>query len=368
LDQAIDALSAARKIDANSADVEYLQARVYRRRGELNRMKEHLIQAHRLGFDTDLLQKEQWLAAAQSGQMSLAEPHLDELLLDPRMDGADVCEAFVNGYLRNYNPSKALPLLEAWGKDYPDDERPHFVLGSYYQELGDYPKSETHYLKALERSPESLEIRSALASSLILQQKFKEAEQRLRQNLEQAPDHIQSRLDWADFLWQKGNSQQSFEVYQELEQRILDHESVRWGIARWLVQEKQYEEALKSLEPLIEQSPYEEEYRRALARSYQGMGRVEDAKQQFEWVAESTEQRLRIKPLKKKLRETPQNPDLRYELGRIYLHYEAPELGVQLLIGALDLDPDHTEARQELYQYFRDRGMMNMAEQFRSTD
>jgi len=41
---------------------------------------------------------------------------------------------------------------------------------------------------------------------------------------------------------------------------------------------------------------------------------------------------------------------------------------VQLLIGALDLDPDHTEARQELYQYFRDRGMMNMAEQFRSTD
>ena len=364
-EHALELLSSAQQLDPDNGEVEYLKARAYRKLGQLDLTREHLQQAHALRFDLELLEREQWLAAAQAGQMSIAEPHLRELFLDPRDDGAEICEAFVNGYLRNHHPDKALPLVEAWKQDFPEDDRPHHVLGSYYNQRGDYPLAEKHYREALNLAPDSSEIRSSLAANLIKQQKFEEAEVYLKQNLKDNANSIEHRLEWADFLWQQGKTAEAVQEYRSLEKTVPELEEVRWGIARWLAQENQYEESLHYLAPLVEESPYNGEYRRVWARALQSVGRVEEAKQQYEWIAESTEELLRIKPLKKQLTETPNDTKLLFEMGRIYLHYESPELGLQILMGVLDLEPDHEPARTELYDYFRQRDMPEMAERFK---
>jgi len=361
---ALLSLEAARQLDPENGELEYLSARADRKLGELDRVRLHLQRAHSLGFDTKLLETEQWLAAAQAGQMSMAEPHLQDLLIDQRVDGAEICEAFVNGYFRNYTPTKALPLLEGWKQDYPQDERPYHLLGSYKNAVGDFAEAEKDFREALRRAPDSTEIRSSLADCLMRQHKFADAEVLLKQNLDSGIDSLDIRLQWAECLWEQGKVKQAGDEFQALQKIDAGDERVQWGLARLADYENNYEQALKYVEPLVEKSPFNVEYRRLLARELQAVGRQAEATGHFQWISEATEQLLRMKTLKKRLRTEPDDPELRYQLGHIYLNYESPEEGVQLLLSVVDLDPDHEQARAELFDYYESRGLHELAERF----
>jgi tetratricopeptide (TPR) repeat protein len=363
-EQALAVLGAARDVDPKSGEVEYLSAKAWRRLGRLDEVSSALERAAALGFDPGLLRREQWLAAAQAGQMSIAEPHLADLLTDPRDEGAEICEAYVNGYFRIGSPLRAIPLIEAWKKEFPEDERPWLCRGSFHETSDAWEEAEEQYREALQRAPGNSTARLSLAKVLVRQHKFRDAEPLYQQELAEGGQSPATLAGWADCLWEMGRVDEAREVYQQLLDIDPANPAARWGIARWQSVNREYEEASGVLQALVDEFPHQQEYRHALARSLQATGKSDEAGAHFRWLAEADAQLSRVRSIEDRLSKDPHDTALRYELGRIRLHYSSPEEGVRMLLSVLDISPEHVEARQALSEYYRQQGDERLARRF----
>jgi predicted Zn-dependent protease len=64
----------------------------------------------------------------------------------------------------------------------------------------------------------------------------------------------------------------------------------------------------------------------------------------------------------KEMTRTPNDPNLHYELGTLYLRYGKPDIGVRWLYSALKLAPAHQASHQALYDHFKRAGDGERAE------
>lgn len=363
-ERALSYLHAAHQIAPQNGEVDYLSAKAWRRLGQLNKAGEALKSAFKMGFDPNLLRREQWLAAAQAGQMSVAEPHLSELLMDSRDEGADICEAFVNGYFRINNPQRALPILDAWKKEFPKDERPWICLASFQETSDNWQQAEVFYREALQRAPDDLKTKLSLATVLIKQHKFRDAKSILTQCLEEAGDSPDVLEVWGNCQWEMGQTDAAAKTFGRLSKIDPNREFARWGLARQALFNRDYKKALSYLQPLVEEFPYKTEYRHALSQALQATGETELAREQFQWIASADEALARATTIEGQLQTDPNNVELRYELGLIRLRFSRPQIGVQLLLSVLDIAPNHAGVRAALYDYYRQRGNDELAERF----
>ena len=365
-EQALAVLNEARELDPQNGEVHYMLAKSWRRLGRLDKVSTSLERASELGFDVNLLRREQWLAAAQAGQMSIAEPHLSELLIDPQDDGAAICEAFVNGYFRIGNPIKAKEIIDAWKKDFPDDERPWICYASFHETSQDWEAAEQNYREAIKRAPSDSLTMLSLAKVLVKQHKFREATEFFEQCLKDLPNSSEVLEAWSDCLWEMGRTDEAASVFQDVLKRSPESQFARWGYARWLSLNQKYEEALAYLEALVEEFPYEREYRHAFSRALQATEQVERASEQFRWLADAEVQLAKESTLEQEISDDPSNAEARYQLGMIRLRYSSPEEGVRMLLSVLDIEPDHDETRKTLSEYYRKQGNEQMAEKIDS--
>jgi tetratricopeptide (TPR) repeat protein len=116
-----------------AAETELLRARAYRHLGRWPDVEAALKRADEQQAPRRLLEREQTLALAQSGQLRRAEPQLARLLSDDRDDPTDVCEAFVIGYMRSQRQANALHLIDGWLADAPQDFRPYLYRARIYR-------------------------------------------------------------------------------------------------------------------------------------------------------------------------------------------------------------------------------------------
>lgn len=140
------------RIGGSTAQTEFLRARACRRLGRWDDVTKHLKKASDLGGDPALLQREDWLMKAQSGQMMFAHRHRAQLLLDPRGDTEEICEAYVLGYISIQHFDEATRLIESWSADYPDNAEPHYLKGLMLAEENKLNLAEASFRKALELS------------------------------------------------------------------------------------------------------------------------------------------------------------------------------------------------------------------------
>ena len=138
----------------NKAQINFLTARLERRRGDYDKMNQFLEEAQAAGFDPVMIQRERILAAAQTANLELAESRLPDLLNDPRGDEREICEAYIIGYLQFQQHDAALQLADAWQNDFPEDARPHFLEGVIQKSLFNHKLAEEAYRRALEIDPE----------------------------------------------------------------------------------------------------------------------------------------------------------------------------------------------------------------------
>jgi tetratricopeptide (TPR) repeat protein len=67
----------------------------------------------------------------------------------------------------------------------------------------------------------------------------------------------------------------------------------------------------------------------------------------------------------KEMTTTPNDPNLHYQMGIIYLRYGKSDVGLRWLYSALRLDPTHQPSHQALYDHFKRSGDSEKAEQHR---
>jgi Flp pilus assembly protein TadD len=336
------------RIDGES---EFLRARLNRKRGNWSEVRDSLLQARKLKYPVDLLEREQWLTQAQSGQLRQVEARLPQLLTDPRDDGAEICEAFVNGYFLNHRMSEVVRLLDAWVADFPKDPEPLLIRGKIRIEQQFLKEAEADLQAASTLAPSSVAITLELANLLILERQVDSALEHFHKLVIAHPTEMRSRIGEAKCL----RLLNRFPEARSAVQKVLELDpSNREGLVELgLVQLEleDYQDARATLQQALVINPRSLVVRQALARACRATGDMVHAREHAEYVAEAQAALAKADQLASRVGQRPHDADICYEIGRIYLRYAVPERGVQWLRSALDCDPNHQAAKQALTEF-----------------
>jgi Flp pilus assembly protein TadD len=336
------------RIDGES---EFLRARLNRKRGNWSEVRDSLLQARKLKYPVDLLEREQWLTQAQSGQLRQVEARLPQLLTDPRDDGAEICEAFVNGYFLNHRMSEVVRLLDAWVADFPKDPEPLLIRGKIRIEQQFLKQAEADLQAASTLAPSSVAITLELANLLILERQVDSALEHFHKLVIAHPAELRSRIGEAKCL----RLLNRFPEARSAVQKVLELDpSNREGLVELglvQVELEDYQDATATLQQALVINPRSLVVRQALARACRATGDMVHAREHAEYVAEAQAALAKADQLASRVGQRPHDAGIRYEIGHIYLRYAVPERGVQWLRSALDCDPNHQAAKQALTEF-----------------
>ena len=364
-EQALRHLRSAQRWDPRNAEVQFLLARAQRRLGRFDLVRKHIQRAWTLGYPVESLQREQWLALAQSGQLSEAEPHLAALLRDPRGDGPAICEAFVDGYFATYRFDQAFLLLDAWQKDYPYDPQPYVFRGLFLEHVGQWAKAVEPYRKALKLDPQRSDVRLRLARTLMQLQEYDEAAEHFARCLKEDPDDPDVLAGWGRCLVRQGKSAEARRAFQRALEIDPEHFDARLALGQLALADGRNQTALKRLTEACRERPHDTEARYALAKVLQAEGQTEAAKSHFQFVADARAALARAQSLMERIRTKPDDFEARYQIGITLLKYDDPAHGVAWLKSVLELRPDHRPTHEALADHFAENGLHKLAERHR---
>ena len=341
-------LTWSQRISTTDARAEFLQARLARHRQDYEAVGLHLERALRLDYSHDLLEREQWLVLAQMGQFRDAEPHLAALLKDPRDDGAEICEAYVNGYLSTYQPGKALLLLGGWEKDFPDDPLPHVIRGGMNAAGQQWNEAEAAFRSALALAPDHAEAAVGMADVLVAKNQFAQALEFYRKGETDALQKLPARLGAARCLEAEGRIDAARQILSDLAGEHPADSKVLFALARLELEARDDKRARELLERALPGDPHNSSIQSALASVLRRAGETEAADAHAREAQETAAAKVRAERLLLKINANPDDVDLRYELGRLQLERGSEREGVLWLRSVLELQPDHKDARQAL--------------------
>lgn len=359
-------LESASETDPESAEVQFLLARAYRRLGRMDDARAHLRAARSLGTDLDRVRREQWLAMAQAGQLREAEPHLAEMLEDPGDDGREICEAFVNGYFINFRFGAALRLLDAWEGDFPADWRPHEFRGEYLKQQSDLPGAEQAFQQAVDLAPNRAGLRLKLADVLVGLHRYEDAAEQYRHCLDERPDDVEVLSGWGTCLMGMGRDDEARRAFKRVLASNPDHRAARLAMGRLERDAGRPERAMEWLESAVKDDSHDLEARYVLGTVLQMQGETEEAAGHFKFVSEAREALSRVHNLTDRASKRPDDAELKYEIGSLLLKYGDASEGAAWLRSVLELDPDHQPTHRVLATHYSETGSAELASKHRS--
>ncbi len=354
-ERALEQLQAAIRLDQRSPETYFLLARTHRRLKNTDLVLGFLHAATARGGDPEQSRREMRLLLAQVGNMHLAEPHLSDLLTDPRGDGPDIFEAYVLGYVANMRFDGAGPLLRAWQSQYPDDPEAYFINGYVDQSLGRLEDAAAVYRKALELLPGRTVARCELAKVLTQLRQWDEAEAEFQRCVDEAPHDTRILADQATFYLTKGDLARARALLQEVLAMAPDDFFALQLLGRLDVMESRFEEAAGCLLKAARQHPNDKDTRLALGTALQRLGRTAEAKPHLDYAAEANRATAEIVRKSRDAARRPEDVELRFEIGSLMLKYGEPAEATAWLHSVLQLKPDHEGANRALASYYEER-------------
>lgn len=352
LDKASSTLDQFERWYGVDGESSFLRARLCRKRGDWNGVHDALLQAKERQYPVRLLEREQWLVQAQSGQLRPAEPHLPQLLVDPQNDGGEICEAFVNGYFLNHRLTDALRLLDAWIADYPKDAEPRIIRGKIRIDQQYLKEAEADLRAAWSIDPKSSSAALELADLLVLERQIEEALQ----------------------IYQKMTGSKGVQLRAQLgeakSQRLLNHPEIARSIAERILNGEpenrdallelaladldldHISEAVATLKRALDLNPRSIIVRQGLAKALRAAGELDQARDHARYVEKARSALANAEQLATHVTAHPDDIEARYEIGITYLQYAVPERGIQWLKSVLNYDPNHKGANQALSDYY----------------
>lgn len=349
----------------NSAERELIAARIARRNGDFDLMMGRLETARRLGALTLSLQIEEAMAAAQSGAVDLVEPQLYRWLENGQGEADEISDAYCNGLAANSRFDRMKEVLEAWQKDYPNDPRPDYRRGRMYEFLQQWDEATKFYLLSLAKNQNFFPARYRLGRIYLLEKKLEEAVSQFERCLEMSQPEVaktslaicyrglgqpdQAKGILRDVLGGKLNkierSYRSVEeqmVYFEAAANLGDLEAEAGNLAeaeRWLLQALKYNDR-----------DLQSRYSWALVLRQQGQ--TEKAESELSRVTASRKALEQVIPLRGRIEQAPNDPELRLQLGELLLEHESPRNGLFWIKSVFAIDPRYRPAHQALAKYY----------------
>jgi tetratricopeptide (TPR) repeat protein len=362
-------LDRAWQVDPERAPTAFLQARLARKRARLDDLSKWLDRARAGGYSPRSIETELLIAAAQTGDLRHIESQLGKQLALAPEEQPEICEAWVNGCLRNYRLNEAQRILSLWMKDWPADPTPHVLLGRVYEHLSDLPHAAKEFEAALKLWPGHPPAAYNLARVQIAQQKPEAALESYRlcsaKLFEKQPAlvgmaqclRLLGRLDEARRILDSAGSSGNEDFVEDAYRLVGD--PAEGGRAYYAAERGQveleagnYMEAVPWLEKAVAASPTDWKLRYSLGFALQRTGRREDADRELHRVEQTKAAMSKVDREFDALHDNPQNVGARFEIGRLFLEILSEDQGLVWLNSVLAIDPDHLPTHRLLAEYF----------------
>jgi len=154
LGQAQTWLDRSRLLNDGNPETFLLLARVDRKLQRLDDFQVHLRQAVQAKMDRRVIEREQVLMQAAMGRASAHLNELAEYMIRQDGDEAEVCSAFVNGFVIEQQFDRAFTLIDLWKSGFPEDPRPFCANGRIQSFLGKAELAAAEYRRGLELCPD----------------------------------------------------------------------------------------------------------------------------------------------------------------------------------------------------------------------
>ncbi|MCB9925943.1 MAG: tetratricopeptide repeat protein [Planctomycetaceae bacterium] len=346
-DEALGQLAAFDESYGSTSESLFLRARALRHSGAYDQVDVALNKAEHLGCDENRIERERLFLQVELGQTSPDDRMLQRLAMDPGGDAQEVFEALVKGYFLNDELGRATMVLDAWHKSFPNDPQPFFYGGTIAEHNKQLEDSVRWHRQAVALAPKNPDFRRRLA----------EVQLSLR-NYRQACLHFEVALSLredVESLWGLGlclKYQGKLELARESFVRGLkvapNNTLCLVALGEMGIEAGNGEEALRWLESAskVNLNDYDMQYDTARALLFSGQGDL--AKAHFQRAAALRRELTRIEQLQEMAKSSPDDAELRYQIGKSVAQYGDREEAAKWLRGALKCDPNHQLARETL--------------------
>lgn len=360
----------ARNLAADSAETAVLEARAWRKLGDMQKVEESLDRARKRGLPRKRLQEQQVLALAQSGQMREAEPHLSQLLTSTEADPEEVSEAFALGFARNQKFSQSGKLLNLWMSDYPENAQPHFLKGKINAAMKNSVEAEADFRKALVLAPGRKDVVLELAEILRETNRPDDAIPRYEECLDDAELGVRARIGLAACLKSTGHADRALVLLQEAVAAAPENVKARKELGRIESENGDYEAAVRDLQAATGIAAFDDELRYLLAQALTLAGRPQEAAPHFQYVETARAALSEMNLINDALRANPGDVAALTRSGELLMLYADPNEAVLRLTAVLDLDPQNAKALELLANYYAERAkadprFKDLAEKYR---
>ena len=141
----------------------------------------------------------------------------------------------------------------------PDYLDAHETLNKMYWETDNSDKFCESYVAAIERSPQSAELRAEYAHMLEMADRFDEAEEILKQGIRECGEHADLLHGLAKATGRRGESETSLSYFASAIRADPDKQPVRIDVSRYLIQLGNYNLALQHLDEAERLNPWDQE-------------------------------------------------------------------------------------------------------------
>ncbi len=350
-------------LKSDRAETIYLQAKVWRRLGQLERVGPALRQAQQLGFDVALLEREEAYALAQDGQFQKLGARWGRLIVDSGSDAPELADAYVTFCLARFRFAEAENALKSWSADFPEDFRPYRQRGQIHFVMQNWGECVVALEQATRRAPQDVSSRLLKAQAHLKQLQFEDADRELAVVLATDPNHAEALILRATCWSHRGETDQARAALRT----VLEHEPNRFSALRELglleLKLGHHQSAVEAFERALPGHEEDAELRQALAKALTASGRAGEAEPHFAFMEAASKSLLSLPQLTTRLASEPANVELRFEVAQIVWKYRSRSEGLLWLKSTLEFAPTHAGTHALLAEHYRWAGNHELAEQ-----
>jgi tetratricopeptide (TPR) repeat protein len=363
-DEAQEHLDVCLRVWPSGGETHFLAARTARFCHRYDEALTHLRKSEQYGYSPEALELELLLIQAQRGE----RPALVELTHRAAHKDQNtplILEVLIQEYAQTFQLFKALGALDELLESQPDNVKALLGRGWVRERLFDFGAALANYRRAAQVEPENETVREKLAETLVIHGPPEEGIVQFEWLLRRHPDRPAFLLGLARC---KRMSGKIIEAEQLLDRLLARNPQYGPGLAergKLLYQLGKYDQAEADLRQAVQRMPKDREanYQSYLCLKQQGRSaQAEEYQRRYKQI--DADLKL-LDILTKEVMKRPDDPDLRCEVGEIFLRNEETRDGLTWLQTALQKDPSHRRTHQILAAFYERTNQPALAERHR---
>jgi tetratricopeptide (TPR) repeat protein len=342
----------------NRPAVHLLAARIARRLENLEEAQEHLDTCQRLqGEETRAIQVERALLRVHHGELSSVEDFLRSCVQEDNADAVEILDVLSAALFLKGRTNEAMQCVDDLLQRQPDHFDGLVKRGRFAENLSWNSLAVESYQKALDLRPDVDNVRLSLAELQVALGRFTEARVHFEYLRERQSRNPSILFGLARCLAGEGQKEQALKLLD----RLLAAYPSDWkalGERGWLsVQLDRPAEGEPYLRRAIALAPPDLPLLVRLSECLRLLDKPDEARAYREKADQLQEDFGKAEQLGTLIREkSPDDPNLRNELGRILLRLGKPKDAFHWFQTALEKDPKHRPTHQSLVEFYEQVG------------